>query len=220
MNEPAHKLPSLPPSGAADPFAQYAAAATRDGTRLTFNKSGEWIAALNSGATVVPTGRELVALMSEFALAWTKWVGGKPIDRHVTLVASGAAPARRDQLGDTDQSLWESDDEGKLRDPWQATHEMPLLDSESGEKYVYTTSSVGGKDCLGKLCGAYSRGRGRHPNHNPVVTLGSGGYTHKVKSRGFIHVPTLRIVSWVPCDAANETAKAPLRQIMNDDLPF
>jgi hypothetical protein len=134
MNQTAQKLPALPPSGAADPFAAYAAAATRDGTRLTFNKSGEWIAALNSGATVVPADRELVALMSEFVMAWTKWTASKPVDRHVTLVASGAAPARRDQLGDTDQTVWDTDDEGRLRDPWQLTQEMPLLDSESGEK--------------------------------------------------------------------------------------
>src|SRR5262249_12114423 len=156
----------LPHTGLADPFAQYAATASQDGTRLSFNKSGEWIAAFNSGATVIPAGRELVALMSEFALAWTRWVNNKPTDRHVTLVASGAAPARRDQLGDTDQALWSTDDEGRLKDPWQATHELPLIDQESGDKYVYVTSSVGGKDALGKLAGAYSRGRGRHPNRN------------------------------------------------------
>jgi hypothetical protein len=210
----------LPPSGAADPFAQYALQTSRDGVRLSFNKSGEWIAALSSGATVIPPGRELVALMPEFALAWTKWEDSKPTDRHVTLVASGAVPVRRDQLGDTDQALWETDDEGRLKDPWQPTHELPLLDPECGEKYVYTTSSVGGKDALGKLSGAFSRGRARHPNDNPVVTLGAGGYQHKVKSRGWIHVPVFKIVSWVPRDAAGETPKASLKQLLNDDLPF
>jgi len=220
MNETVPDLPTkLPPSGVGDPFAAYAATATRDGVLLKFNKSGEWIAALNSGATVVPASTELVALMSEFALAWTRWIANKPTDRHVTLVASGAAPARRDQLGDLDQTMWESDDEGKLRDPWQATHELPLLDPESGEKYVFSTNSVGGKAALGKLAGAFSRGRARHPNCSPVVALGGGGYEHKIKSRGWIHVPTLRIVSWVPASADHETPKAALPQVMNDAIP-
>ena len=107
MKEIVQKAPdTLPPSGAADPFAQYALMTSRDGVRLSFNKSGEWTAALSSGATVIPAGRELVALMSELALAWTRWEDSKPTDRHVTLVASGAVPERRDQLGDTDQALW------------------------------------------------------------------------------------------------------------------
>src|SRR5215470_12364956 len=221
MNALAQNPPNdLPPSGAGDPFAQYALMTSRDGVRLSFNKSGEWIAALSSGATVVPAGRELVALMPELALAWTKWEDSKPTDRHVTLVATGAVPARRDQLGDTDQALWESDDEGKLKDPWQATHELPLLDPESGEKYVYSTNFVGGRAALGKLAGAFSRGRARHPNCNPVVSLGGGGYEHKIKSRGWIHVPVLKIVSWVPASPDHETPKAALPQVMNDDLPF
>src|SRR5262245_41728058 len=221
MNEIVRKSPdTMPPSGAADPFAQYAAMSARDGVRLNFNKSGEWVAALDSVAQVVPKDIRLVAQMPELALAWTKWVDSKPTDRHVTLVASGAAPARRDQLGDTDQAQWESDDEGKLRDPWQATHELPLLDPESGEKFVYVTSSVGGKDALGTLAGAFSRGRARRPTHDPTVALGAGGYQHKVKSRGWIHVPVLKIVSWVPASPGQETPKAALREIMNDDLPF
>ena len=204
---------------ALDPDAQYAAATARDGVLLKFTKEGEWVAAHDS-PTVIPDSTELVALMPEFALAWTRWADGRPTDRHVTLVASGAVPMRRDQLGDNDQSQWETDDEGHLRDPWQASHELPLLDQMAGEKFVYATNSVGGKGALGKLAYAYSRGRVHHPDQNPVVALGSGGYQHRIKSRGYIHVPTLKIVRWVPEDPTMAPALPALPDVMNDKIPF
>jgi hypothetical protein len=221
-------------TGISDPFAQYAAMTSRDGIRLSFNKSGEWIAAFSEGPTLIPEGKKLMAQMSDFVLAWTRWMGGKPTDRHVVLVASGVAPARRDQIGDTDTSLWEKDDEGLLRDPWQATHELPLIDLESGEKFIYTTNSIGGKTALGNLASSFANGRKRHPNQNPIITLGAGGYNHKIKSRGFIHVPVLKIDSWVqdvdanipavaqtsPEQIEHSPAREPVRDDMNDGIPF
>jgi hypothetical protein len=77
---------------------------------------------------------------------------------------------------------------------------------------------VGGKGALSKLALAFSRGRGSHPNSNPIVALGAGGYQHKIKSRGFIHVPTLRIAGWAP--RAGEIAKVSAAEAMNDAIPF
>jgi hypothetical protein len=219
MNEMIRNPANNPPAPGGDPFARIAAELTQV-TRTTFAKNGEWIAHYNSGAAMIPLGREFVALMADYTLAWTKWLSSKPVERRLTRVADGGLPPPRGTLGDTDQSLWEKDDEGRLRDPWQATNELPLLDQETGELLVYVTGTVGGKDAIGKLCGAYSRGRGRHPNHNPVVALGAGGYQHKIKSRGYINVPTLKIVSWVPQDPNTETPKAALTDVMNDALPF
>jgi hypothetical protein len=102
MNALTHTTTKPPTiSGAADPYAAYGLTGSRDGVALKFNKSGEWIAALTEGATVIPAGREFVALMEDLACAWTKWIDSKPVDRRVTLVASGVAPPLRDTLGDT-----------------------------------------------------------------------------------------------------------------------
>jgi len=212
-----NNLPASPP---ADPHAAYGLTVSRDGTALKFAKTGDWTAGFGDDATKLPVGTQLVAQPEQLALAWTRWVGGKPTDRHVTLVATGQAPPLRSSLGDNDQALWEADDEGQLRDPWQKSHELPLVDQESGERYLYSTNSVGGTGALGKLSLAYSRGRVRHPNSDPVVALGAGGYQHRIKSRGYIHTPSLKIVSWVPRADGDELPKLPAKQAMNDDIPF
>lgn len=219
MNNPVIPATNTP-ANPGNPYIAYGMTGARDGLLLKFTKEGEWSAGLGDDATTLPAGTQLLAAMPYLALAWTKWLNSKPVDRRVTLVSTGQLPPRRDELGDTDQALWELSGEGSLRDPWQATHELPLTSPETGEQYLYSTSSVGGIAALSRLSTAYGRSMVRYPRHNPIVALGAGGYQHKIASRGWINTPSLRIVGWQPREDGDEPAKPALRDLMADELPF
>ena len=74
--------------------------------------------------------------------------------------------------------------------------------SEPHELYTFSTTTVGGQSAIGDLCEAHARtteGVGQYP----VVTLGTGAYDHKIKSRGRVHVPVFRVVDCVEAGPFN-----------------
>jgi hypothetical protein len=135
---------------------------------------------------------------------WVKWKGGKKVDHAMVATASGRKPPTRIELGDTDESLWETDDCGKPKDPWQYTFYLPLVAVDDGEIYTLAGSdSWGWREALGKLTRNYTSHWRRAPNELPVITLGVGGYRSK-KGFGWIKTPQLNGAGWKPVRHFNE----------------
>jgi hypothetical protein len=155
---------ALTPVGADNPFAEYANAALTGnitGTLLKFSK-GDWLAG-KENREIAP-GVRMVANMDLFEVGWVRWSSGKRTDTRMGRVVDRFVPARRNDLGDTDEDLWETDDKGEPKNPWQFTNNVVRADPEAGEVYTFSTSSNGGRQACDRLCQAYGRERHRHPD--------------------------------------------------------
>jgi len=126
-----------------DPFLAYgkAGGGAIIGELLKFAK-GDYLAGQDN--RLVPTGTRLVAAMETLETGWVRWADVKPTDRRMGLVVEGFTPAWRKELGDLDKALWERDDRGEPRDPWQKTEQIVLADPRDGTLFTFTTSSEGG----------------------------------------------------------------------------
>lgn len=193
-----------------DPYAAYGQEAASGGTFLKFNR-GEWQVGQNGDET--PLGRRLVANMAELSIGWIRWVDGKPADRRMGLLAQGHKPERRDELGHTDQTLWEVETDGENagtpKDPWSFTNELPLADPQTGEQLTFAASSKGGINCIGNLCKAYGREYRQRGDMVPVLELARDSYMHPKYKKTY--VPILNIIDWM------ENGSVPEPQSSDDD---
>lgn len=184
---------SLAVQGGYDPFAAYGQeAASGGGAFLKFSK-GEWLLGQNDDE--VDLGRRLAANMDELSIGWIRWADGKPAERRMGLLSQGHKPETRDQLGYTDQTLWDTDDQGKPKDPWNFTNELPLADPETGEQMTFSASSKGGIGCIGNLCKAYGKEYRQRQGMVPVIELARDSYKHP--TYGKTYVPVVTIADWV-----------------------
>ena len=133
-----------------DAFREEAAAmASRQGLPgqiLKFTKDGGWSAKDDD-----MNGAEMVVLIEDAMKGWTLWQDSKPTDYIMGFVRDRFQPPPRDMLGHTDKNRLERRDQ----DPWQFTYALPMVDSH-GDLYCFTTSSAGGKDCVGGLIRKYA----------------------------------------------------------------
>ena len=81
------------------------------------------------------------------------------------------------------------------RDPWQFTNELVLRGQETGDEFVFATSSKGGLGAIGELCKAYGKLYRQKPGMLPVIELGHDHYAHKVYGKTYF--PVLKLVGWV-----------------------
>jgi hypothetical protein len=183
---------ALAAPGGYDPFAAYGQEAANAGAFLKFSK-GEWLLGQNDDE--IALGRKLAANMDELSIGWIRWVDGKPAERRMGLLAQGYKPEARDALGHTDQDLWEEDEAGKPKDPWNFTNELPLADPDDGEQMTFSASSKGGIGAIGNLCKAYAREYRSKAGKTPVIELGRDSYKHSVY--GKTYVPVMTITGWV-----------------------
>lgn len=183
---------ALAAPGGYDPFAAYGQEAANAGAFLKFSK-GEWLLGQNDDE--VPLGRKLAANMDELSIGWIRWSDGKPAERKMGLLSQGYKPEPRDALGYTDESLWDLDEAGKPKDPWNFTNELPLADPDDGEQMTFSASSKGGIGAIGNLCKAFARAAERRQALTPVIELGRDSYKHSVY--GKTYVPVLTIAGWV-----------------------
>ena len=153
-----------------------------------------------SGDNEVPAGREFIAHANQLAHGYTKFVGGKVAEQRMGLVADPTfvLPERAD-LGDTDQSTWETDHNSKPRDPWTRQYYLPLEDNETGELYTFVTGSQGGNSAIGKLLAQYVRNA--HLGV-PLIELVAGSYRHK--QFGPVPVPEFKVTAWTSGPVSHE----------------
>jgi hypothetical protein len=191
-----------------NPFLRYARKINQRlivGEILKFQK-GDYVFGANDKA--IPLGTKLTANVDELLIGWTRWSDGKPADHNVGYVKEDFVPPLRNTLGDTDKSMWEYDDNGNPRDPWQQTNYLPMLHEGKGTLFTFATSSGGGLNAIAKLCEVYGVVGRQHPNSFPVIELRGDSYAHKNKARGRIKIPVFPVVGWSPKAAFKEALAA------------
>jgi hypothetical protein len=185
------------------------------GDLLKFSK-GDFVAGTQSED--LPEGTQLVAIMPTLNAGWVKWQNSMPVEQIMGPVGEGFTPPRRTELGDNDESQWESDDQGRRRDPWQMSNYLVLADPESKQLYTFTTSSRGGLGAVGELCKVYGKTIRQRPGQIPLVKLEVGSYKHRDPQLGRIKFPVFEIVGWtdeapylalIAGAAANESGNPP-----------
>ena len=177
-----------------------------EGDLLRFNKLGEWIAGQEEEE--IPEGTELVMGVNTFKVGWIKWEDNRPVDSRMGLLSEGFRPAAREDLGDTDEEQWETDDDDKPRDPWQRTDQVLLKDLSDGRVFTFAPSSKSGKSAIGEVAGAYGDRvqDGHEAAEMPIVRLMSSHYKHK--KYGKVMVPVFELTGeWVA--PSDDDAPAP-----------
>lgn len=170
--------------------------------RLLKYSKGDYLAGQDNDD--VPIGTRLVVAMETLETGWIKWVDNKPEQMRIGLVGEGFAPPKRGELGDTDEDLWEIDEQsGRRRDPWNLTTQVVMqpLDwdgSNNDDLYTFVTQSRGGLNAVGSLSKAYGAKIRQQPDVYPVIELGSDHYDHPDKQFGRIKIPVFTVVNWVP----------------------
>jgi hypothetical protein len=212
-------LPAQSGGGAGNLFAAYGDAAGGGGRivgeLLKFSK-GDFLAGQDS--RLIPQGSKLVAVMDTLEVGWQRWENQRPVSFRMGLLIEGFTPPSRQDLGDNDSSLWETDDDGEPRDPWQATNYLRFVDLNNKDRleFTFTTSSKGGLGAVAKLCREYGRAvekEGRAEQY-PIVRLDVESYAHRDRSLGRIKFPSFAIIGWV------DKNLTPVRDSIGDTIPF
>jgi len=175
----------------------------------------------------VPIGTQMICDMSRLLRGWIHWQDQKPVEQRMGLMIDGYEPARRDTMGfgyhagdmdaypitaryakdddqNIDRSAWETDENGKPRDPWVYTNYLVMKDPtvkivDEG-LYTFVTSSYGGLSNISKLASWYGNRMAQYPDCYPVVALKVETYPHPIKAYGKIKNPVLSPVDWVTKD--------------------
>jgi hypothetical protein len=182
-------------------FEKYGEAATQRnvvGRLLKFTKFGEYRAGQEDEE--VAHGTVLAAYMPSLAVGYVRWEDGRPIEVIMGPVGEGFLPPKRDALSHADQSKWEKFDDGGLRDPWQLSNTLIMVDLENDELYTFSTSSKGGLGAIGELCKVHGKHIRLKPDEVPLVELDVGSYQHSNRSFGEIRFPIFKVVGWISLD--------------------
>ena len=190
------------------------------GTFLKFTK-GDWT--LGEEGKTAPAQARFVVCMDECYRGWVRWWDSKPTDHLIGRVVDRHRVPRREELGDQDESKWETANNGARRDPWARTVYLAMRDVSNDEIVCFTSSSDGGRKAVAKLLDYFDRNRHRFKAKMPVVTLETESYQHP--EYGKILKPKFRVVDWTYWD--DETAADPDGALqlqnaaeMSDEIPF
>jgi len=193
-------------------FADENLAAAIAGDLLKFVK-GKWYR--GEAKELVPPDAAFLCNMQEIWTGWCKWFGGKVVDHRIGRLIDFPPRLQREDLGDDDDALWETDPAGHRRDPWSPTDRMVMREVGPDNLLTFSTGSVGGRWALAKLCKEFDRNHHQHAGMFPIVSLGRESYEHNVY--GEIQKPAFRIVGWDHWDA--EAAETPTRLGVTPDDP-
>ena len=83
------------------------------------------------------------------------------------------------------------------RNPWQFTNHLPLKGPETGDEFLFATSTRGGIGAIGAFAKAYGTVYRQNPGKLPVVELQASDYAHPNKAYGRVDVPVFDLVDWV-----------------------
>jgi len=200
-------------------FADQESRASFPGELLKFAK-GEW----TLGKCALEEEQRFLANMNEIWRGWVRWSDRQVTDTLIGRVIDRFIPPPREQLGDLDKSLWETELSGAQRDPWARTVFLVLRKASDDELLAtFTSSSNGGISAVGKLADQFDRRSGKYPGKMPVVCLSSESYTHS--SYGKIIKPAFQIVDWDYWDAEaavnpEETLRLQRDAELDDEIPF
>jgi hypothetical protein len=188
------------------------------GTFFKFAKDG--VFRKSSDDEEISEGTEFVCIYDQVQAGWVKFAGkGVQPERKQGAIFSGFVPPPRSELGDEDQSEWDTDLSGKPADPWQFQLLIPMQSVETGELFVFQTTSVTGRRAGDNLIGLCGRMERNEPDHYPVIKLRISGFNHRDERVGWVKTPAFERVGKAP--KANTTmAESSVAADMNDALPF
>jgi hypothetical protein len=139
-------------------------------------------------------------------------------DRTVRVADDPREPVGRNELGDLDETKWEKGLDGSPRDPWVLENALPVEDVETGERYLFTSTSVGGKIAIEVLCRKYAATLKKKLDKGlPTVALATTDMD--TKSYGKVPRPDFVIIGWESDDwdpAIVDVTPPP----DDDDIPF
>ena len=182
------------------------AASTLSGGQLPILKfqKGGWYLGQNNDE--IPLGTQLAVNMMQAEWGWVKWKDQKPVERRMVLIASGAQPANREELGANDKELWDLDDRGDPRDPWQKMIELPVRELK-GEmrELVLSGGSRGHEGACKTLLSEFGKGMRQNAGKTPIIELRGDKYVHP--KFGITHVPLMPLVAWLDLSKPQVAAK-------------
>jgi hypothetical protein len=182
------------------------------GPLMKFTKYGEFT--VGSDTDIVPLGTRCIAHVDEVEFGWVKWVGGDKVDDRMGRIADGFCPAKRSDLGDADETLWERDGD-KPRDPWQFQALLPMTRLDTDETSGLVSGSKGGLKAVNKLVRAYGTRLAQGKGGLPVVELRADSYTHRTY-RSKVFFPVFPIVNYTTATGAPAT----IAEDLQDTIPF
>ena len=207
-------LPAVRKGDASHYLTEFAVGPT--GTNFKFDgKVGKFVRTQDE--TEIPAGTELTCLFDLTEGGWIRFHGaGNPPDIKMGPVFGGFMPAKREELGDLDQDLWEKDLGGKPADPWQHQIRLPLL-AKDGELLIFQTTSVTGRRAVGNLLNHCNRMAKKEPGFYPVVQLKTGGFQHRDTRVGWVRHPCRDRRQGAERNA--EAGKVSMADDMDDEIP-
>jgi hypothetical protein len=132
--------------------------------------------------------------MSEILAGWVRWEDNKPTEHQMGRIVDGYAPPRRDDLGSIDRAAWETDADGKARDPWQFANYVPMKAENTDEMYTFVASSKGALGAIADLCRQYDR---HVRKYRPRPGCAASGHIRaQTKSYGRIAFPVFTTAGW------------------------
>jgi hypothetical protein len=188
------------------------------GTFFKFGKDGRFCKSIDDEE--IPEGTEFVVIYDQVQAGFIKFMGkGNPPVRKQGAIFSGFVPPPRSELGDEDQSEWDTDLSGKPADPWQFQLLIPMQNVETGELFVFQTTSLTGRRAGDNLIGLCGRMERNEPDYYPVIKLRISGFNHRDERVGWVKTPAFERVGKAP--KANTTmADASVTADMDDVIPF
>ncbi|HEX9321797.1 MAG TPA: hypothetical protein VF913_06710, partial [Xanthobacteraceae bacterium] len=123
MSNDDKKVPAVPGK---NPFEQYADAANSSsiiGQLLKFSK-GDWLVGRDNEEC---SEKALAAVVAGMVHGWVRWEDNRPAEQNMGLLIEGFVPSDRASLGHNDRALWEANNDGQPRDPWQPTIYLPMV---------------------------------------------------------------------------------------------
>jgi hypothetical protein len=169
------------------------------------------------GEDEVPLGTQYVCHASQLMYCWIKFADEKVVERRHGKAIEKWIPPERGELGDSDQSKWETGLDGKPKDPWSFQHLLPCENLESGEVVIFVTSSIGGKIATEEVVREYARRLKRKGTRAlPIVKLASKEMPTKLW--GNVPRPHFEVDGWedAPAEGVNKSGPNEL----NDPIPF
>ena len=121
------------PATQTDPYTSYGRAV---GTDTPFLKFVKGVFQYGVDDEVLPLGKHLVPHMAELKAGFIRWENGAPADEATVRIAEGKPIPQREDLGDDDRNVWETDPNGTPQDPWKVVNTLPMKDPETGQQAI------------------------------------------------------------------------------------
>src|SRR5262249_7943153 len=150
-------------------YGDAVASRTIVGDLMRFTKFGEYNAGL--GNEQIPLGTRLVPVMDTLSVGYIEWRERHPIWQRMGLVCEVFIPPKRNELGDTDKSLWEKFEDGREKDPWVFTNTLVMVRPSDNAIFTFATSSRGGLNAIGELSKIYGKHIRVSPDDFPAIEL-------------------------------------------------